>query len=130
MNIEYVNLKYILYFLNTFKGLVNIVKFSINDYYKNKPNNHDNLPNWMTPKPWENKVLKNLEKREILINDAYEQFKLNNSDNIYDISSDISSLGKDLDNFSLNWMTDKNKMEFEKMLDNVIQIASNIERSF
>jgi len=130
MSQNYKNLEYYILFLNEFKKLITIIQSSISNYYSNKPENFTDLPNWATPKPWENKVLKNLEVRKTLIEDACDQFRLNNSDDMYDISSDVSSLGKDLDNFNSEWMSKEDNIKYEKKLDEVVLYASNIEHSF
>jgi len=127
MESNYSDLKYINLLAKANLTLIETLNKSVLQYYKSKPTDFDELPNYKTPRPWEEKVINILNNYQIDIQKSIEQFSENDNESLSITVSIIGSLSKNLDNFDTCWMTEEFNEKYLNDLDYLIEIADNIE---
>jgi len=101
--------------------LIECTTNSIDDYYSSgkKINDHE-------VDDWNKRLLKNLKNYKSELENAISEYKNGDSEPLQGIASMVSSIERNIDNFSNDWMTTDDKNIFNKTLDATSNVAYEI----
>jgi hypothetical protein len=103
------------------------IRDAIDGFYASLP------PEWVTwetrrtPKPWETRVLPNLERYHQDLKTALQAYDAGDIKPITLAAAAYAGLSKDLE-FDMSWMIEQDRIAVQKVVDQVVTIADQIHR--
>jgi len=105
--------------------LIASVRNAINEFYANLPQGWEAWETWRTPKPWEARVLPNLERYHSDLKTALRAYHVGDILPITHAAASYAGLSKDLE-FDMRWMTDQNRATLKKCIQELVMVADRI----
>lgn len=102
-------------------NLIGVISDCVTNYY-----NSGKKSNISEVDDWNERLLRNLNNYKIELNNAVLEYHNGDSESLQGIASMVSSIERNMDNFSRDWMSVADKNKFEKALDAVSNIAYEI----
>jgi hypothetical protein len=103
------------------------IRQAISGFYASPPQDSASWETWRTPKPWETRVLPNLERSHADLQHAVRAHAAGDIKPITLAASGYSALSKDLD-FDMRWMTPPDHEAVREAIGQVVSIADRIHR--
>jgi hypothetical protein len=103
------------------------IRQAIRDFYASPPQDLASWEMWRTPKPWETRVLPNLERSHDELQHAMRAHAAGDIKPITLAASGYAGLSKDLD-FDMRWMTAPDHEAVQEAIGQVVSIADRIHR--
>ncbi len=107
--------------------LIARVRDAISSFYSSPPSGWEAWDTWRTPKPWETRVLPNIERYQLDLGTAARAYEAGDIKPITLTAASFAGLSKDLE-FDMSWMTEQNRMAVQKAVDQVVTVADKIHR--
>jgi hypothetical protein len=108
-------------------ALIDRIRRAIDDFHAAPPHGWETWEMWRTPKPWEGRVLPNLERYHDHLQAALRAYAAGDITQITHEAGSYKGLAKDLD-FDFAWMTEQNRAAVEQAISRVVHVASRIHR--
>lgn len=113
---------------DSFLALLGAIREAISHWQLKHPNDAHSLPLWQTPTPWMNTVLPNLMRYEADIKEAIISSLSDRTRKLRALGHTTISLGKQLDNFSQEWMDPVSKEKLNIALERVVVLSDRLIR--
>lgn len=103
------------------------IRQAIRDFYASPPQDSASWEAWRTPKPWETRVLPNLERSHGELQEATRAHAAGDIKPITVAASGYAGLSKNLD-FDMRWMTAPDREAVQEAMRQVVSVADRIHR--
>jgi len=103
------------------------VRKAIYDFYQDSASGWEQWEKWRTPKPWEERVLTNLERYHNDLQAARKAYDEGDIRPIVYEAAAYAGLSKDME-FDDNWMSEQNQIAVHQAVREVAVLASQIHR--
>jgi len=107
--------------------LIDRIRQAIRDFQANPPLGWQTWESWRTPKPWEARVLPNLERYHSDLQAAMRAYHAGDIMPITLAAARYAGLSKDLE-FDMSWMTEQDRAAVQKVVQQVVAVADRIHR--
>ena len=107
--------------------LIARIREAIHVFYSRPPQGWESWDNWRTPKPWEARVLPNLDGYHKGLEKAIEAFQAGDMMPITLAAATYAGLSKDLD-LDSTWMTKQHQLAVQEAVEKVVAVADQIHR--
>lgn len=103
------------------------IRQAIRDFHASPPQDSASWEAWRTPKPWETRVLPNLERSHGDLQEARRAHAAGDIKPITVAAAGYAGLSKDLD-FDMRWMTAPDEAAVTEAISQVVSVADRIHR--
>jgi hypothetical protein len=103
------------------------IRQAIRDFHASPPQDSASWEAWRTPKPWETRVLPNLERSHGDLQEARRAHADGDIKPITVAAAGYAGLSKDLD-FDMRWMTAPDEAAVTEAISQVVSVADRIHR--
>lgn len=103
------------------------IRKAISDFYANPPQDAASWEAWRTPKPWESRVLPNLERSHGDLQHAMRAHAAGDIKPITVAASAYAGMSKNLD-FDMRWMTAPDRDAVDEAIGQLVSVAVRIHR--
>ncbi|HYR90920.1 MAG TPA: hypothetical protein VE422_43070 [Terriglobia bacterium] len=107
--------------------LIARVRDAIQAFNASPPQGSETWEAWRTPKPWETRVLPNLQRYHSDLQKALRAYDAGDIMPITLAAAGYAGLSKDLE-FDMSWMTEQNRAAVQKLVEDVVAVADRIHR--
>ena len=107
--------------------LIAHIRQAIRDFYASPPQDSASWEAWRTPKPWEARVLPNLERSHGDLQHAVRAHAAGDIKPITVAAAGYAGLAKDLD-FDMRWMTAPDEAIVTEAIEQIVSVADRIHR--
>lgn len=103
------------------------IRAAISEFYAKPPHGWQAWEFRRTPKPWEERVLTNLENYHKELESALRAYQTGDVKPITLAAAGYAGLSKDME-FDMNWMTDANRLAIREAVTDLVLVADSIHR--
>ena len=103
------------------------IRQAISDFHASPPQGSGSWEAWRTPKPWETRVLPNLERSHGDLQEATRAHAAGDIKPITVAASGYAGMAKNLD-FDMRWMTAPDREAVQEAIRQVVSVADRIHR--
>jgi hypothetical protein len=103
------------------------IRQAIRDFYASPPQDSASWEEWRTPKPWETRVLPDLERSRGDLQNAMRAHAAGDIKPITVAAAGYAGLSTDLD-FDMRWMTAPDQAAVEEAIHQLVSVADRIHR--
>ena len=103
------------------------IRQAISDFYASPPQDSVSWEAWRTPKPWETRVLPNLERSHGDLQHAMRAHAAGDIKPITAAAAGYAGLSKDLE-FDMAWMTAPDRSAVQETIQQLVSVADRIHR--
>ena len=108
-------------------SLIGRIRQAIDDFHAAPPHGWETWELWRTPKPWETRVLTNLQRYHDHLQSALRAYERGDITQITNEAGSYKGLAKDLD-FDFSWMTEPNRSAVEEAISRVVHVANRVHQ--
>jgi hypothetical protein len=103
------------------------IKNAIDNFYINKSQNNLVREDWRTPKPWETRVLPNLEHYHNHLLMAMQAYSAGDIRPIISTAAGYAGLSKDIE-LDMSWMTEEDLLVVQSAIKRLVLVSDKIHR--
>jgi len=108
-------------------ALIARVREAIHSFYMSPPQGWETRDAWKTPKPWETRVLPNLDRYHSDLQAALRAYNAGDIRPLRLAAAGYAGLSRDLE-FDMSWMTEQNRTAAQNAIERVVTVADRIHR--